>query len=197
MNNSDIEKELEEMYSQMMSRVCGMTLEKAQELTRMGIQVSKKQALKEGTNNLPENYGDLLLREAVNGNSNSRKIVDRARKEKATDDDIREFWNLNDLQRRMVFWSEDIFRFASFETFKKEGLNSDEAMIKVRKMFPMYGDPNNEKHVSGDDRPLPNELRGRVDEYRKKIGVINIEAKSKQYTTYNAFVRSEIREGNL
>jgi len=80
----------------------GMTLEHARGEVRKAIELCKEQAIKEGTVGLPNNYGDLLIRDAESGDLNAKKIVDKARKEGAIYKDIREFWNLNDLQRRMV-----------------------------------------------------------------------------------------------
>lgn len=70
-------------------------------------------------------------------------------------------------------------------------------MAQVRRIVPMYGDPDDERHASGEDRPLPHEVRGRVDRYREKYGAVYIADRVKKYTTYNAFVRHEIRKGNL
>lgn len=193
-----IEKELEELYSQMLSQVhTGMTLEQARNEVQKAIDLCKEQAAKEGTADLPDNYGDLLIQATESGDPKAKKIVDKARKEGSTDEDVREFWNLNDLQRRMVIWSENVFRYSTFKCVKKDGLTADDAMVQVRKMFPMYGDPDDTSNTSGDDRPLPHELRGRVDRYRKKSGAAYIMDKVKQFTTYNAFVRDEIRKGNL
>ncbi|MDP3643274.1 MAG: hypothetical protein Q8S54_08810 [Bacteroidota bacterium] len=194
---SDIEKGLVEVYSQMYSQFAGITLKDSRNEVIKLIAIFKEEAIKNGTANLPDNYGDLLLRVAESGNLNAEKCIVKAHKEGATDEDIREFWNLSIIERRLVFWSEDIFRLASFKRFKDEGLDPEMASAKIRKMFPMYGDPDNEKHVFSDDRLLPQELRGRVDKYRKKYGATYIAEKVTKYNTYNAYVREEIRNGNL
>ncbi|OIP13805.1 MAG: hypothetical protein AUJ99_00875 [Caldisericum sp. CG2_30_36_11] len=204
-SQSDIEKELGEMYSQMLSQLpTGMTLEYARREVKKAIELCKEQAIKEGTIDLPNNYGDLLIRAAESGDPNAKKIVDKARKEGATDEDIREFWNLNDLQRRMVIWSENLHRVAMASYLLRPGLSKDEekkAAAKIRKTFPMYGDPDNTKVTSGDDRPLPHELRGKVDRWRIKIineeGEEKIKERLDRYSTFNAMVRDEIRKGNL
>jgi len=86
----------------------------------------------------------------------------------------------------------------------KPGLSEDEeekVAAKLRKTFPMYGDPDNTKVISGDDRPLPHELRGRVDRWRIKIingqGEQELKEKLNRFSTFNAMVRDEIRKGNL
>lgn len=204
-SQSNIERELEEMYSQMLSQLpTGITLEHARKDVREAIELCKEQAIKEGTFDLPNNYGDFLIQSADSGDLNAKKIVDKARKEGAADEDIREYWNLNDLQRRMVIWSENVFRVATARSLWKPGLSKDQenkAASELRKIFPMYGDPDNTRVTSGDDRPLPHELRGRVDRWRIKIvnedGEEKIKEKINNYSTFNALVRDEIRKGNL
>ena len=57
---------------------------------------------------------------------------------------------------------DNIFRTASFLKLKDEGLSPDEAAERVRKSFPMYGNPEDTSKLSGADRLIPNELRDRV-----------------------------------
>ena len=196
----NIEKELEEMYTQMLSLSFGMTLEQAHKEVKEAIKLCKRQAITEGTINLPKNYGDLLIQAAKSGDSNTKKIVEKAHRGGAMDEDIREFWNLNDLQRRMAIYSENMFRAALAETLWKPGLSKDEENViasTIRKTFPMYGDPDNTSVTSGDDRPLPHELRGRVDRWRNKEGPQKLKKKMVKYSTFNVMVRDEIRKGNL
>lgn len=201
----NIEGELEEMYSRMLSQLpIGMTLEQAHKEVKKAIKLSKEQAIKEGTADLPDNYGDLLIQAAESGDPNAKNIVNKARKEGASDEDVREFWNLNDLQRRMVIWSENLHRVAMTTSLWEPGLPKDEEekiAAKIRKTFPKYGDSDDTSVTSGDDRPLPHELRGRVDRWRIKIiseeGEEKMREKINRYSTFNALVRDEIREGNL
>jgi len=51
--------------------------------------------------------------------------------------------------------------------------------------------------ASGGDRPLRHELRGRVDRYRERYEAQAVAEASKNFTTFNAFVRSEMRNGRL
>lgn len=63
----------------------------------------------------------------------------------------------------------------------------------------MFGNPDDTTLTSGDDRPLPYELKDRVntwmhkemaspDEFRRRV---------EESSTFNALVRSEIRAGRL
>ena len=201
----ELEEELEEMYSQFLSQLpTGMTLELARKEVKKAIELCKKQAIEEGTADLPENFGHLLIEAAKKGDPNAKKIVDKAHKEGATDDDIREFWNLDDLQRRMAIFMSEALKVTMAASLWKEGLTKDEEKeiaTKIRRTFPMYGDPDNTRVTSGDDRPLPYELMFRVDRWRMKMineeGEEKIKEKLNKYSTFNAMVRDEIRKGDL
>jgi hypothetical protein len=192
-----IEKALEDIYTQQISTITGQSLADARVEIRNAINMCKQQAKMEGTDCLPANLGDAMLKAAVSSVAFTLEIVEKARKEGARDEDIREWWNLDDLQRRMVLWSETVFRNANFLSFKEQGLSPDDAMLRVRTMLPMYGQPEDESQCTGDDRPLPHELRGRVDIYREKHGETSIMERVKEYSSYNAFVRYELRNGRL
>lgn len=191
-----IETELKALYTRMLC-ACGFRPDDARAEVNKAIEMCKRAGEKEGTASLPSGFGDLILVAAKEGQRFAANRVNVARSEGATDEDIREFWNLHDLQRRMVLWSEEVFRFATFKDLLAKGLSADEAMMQVRGMFPMYGDPLETQHTTGDDRPLPHELRGRVDRYREKWGACVIAQGLSAHSSYNAFVRAELRSGRL
>lgn len=201
----NIEKDLEEIYSETLSQLpTGMTFKQVRKEVKKAMQLCKEEAKKEGTAALPDNYGDLLIEAAESGEPSAKRIVDKARGEGATHEDIREFWNLNDIQRRMVIWSENLHRIAWANSLWKPGLTRNEeekVAATIRKTFPYYGDPDDTSVTSGNDRPLPHELRGRVDRWRVKIiseeGEEGIREKISKYSTFNALIREEIRKGNL
>lgn len=197
MSLPSVEKELEDFYASVYQNLFEMLPTEARRTVRDIIAACKQKGREEGTADLPENFGDFLLLQAREGIPEALRIVEKARKEGARDEDIAEWWNLHDLQRRMVLWSEEVFRYASFKNFLAQGIDADEAMRRVRQIFPMYGDHSDITHASGDDRPLPNEVRGRVDQYREKHSAESILQRVSQHSTYNAFVRAEIRSGHL
>ena len=143
--------------------------------------------------------GDRLLAEARKGDPAAMRIVTKAQSEGATELDIREWWNFSQKQRQAVLDSEDVFRLAAYMAATKDGKDSEAAAAEVRRMYPMYGDPADETHTSGDDRPLPHELRGRVDRFRKKHGGAAIRTWMERdgFTNYNAFLRQRILRGEL
>jgi hypothetical protein len=137
-----------------------------------------------------------LFEAARLGEPKSKRIIETARREGATDDDIREWWSLPDISRRMVLWSESVFRYSVFLHAKNDdGLLDKDAAAPVHMMFPTYGDPADTSKLPGENRPLPHELRGRVDSYRQTHSVEYIAEQVKNVTSYNAFVRHAIANG--
>ena len=197
-SDHEIERQLIATYAEPYSFILSVGIKQARDEINKGIQVCKKLGREEGTDQFPKNFGDILVEEARLKVPCALKMVRKIRDEGATEEDIKEWWNMHDLERRMMWWSEQVHRFACFKSFMKdEGLNADEAMGKVRMMFPFYGNPLNTEHVQGDDRPLPHELKCRIDRYREKWGARAIKEFSASHTTYNAFIRAEIKEGKL
>ncbi len=196
-----IEKALEEMYTQFLcQQPTGMTFDQALDSVKEAIKQCKEQAREEGSADLPANFGDLLIKAAESGEERSLRIVDKYYREGATTEDIRELWNLDDLQRRMVEWSENVFRVAYIMSRLKPDSSEDEKEkigSDMRKIFPHYGDPDDTSIGSGDDRPLPYVLRGRVDRWRVRMGGDEIRKKTSKFSTFNALVREEMRKGSL
>jgi hypothetical protein len=122
-------------------------MSEARETVRKAILACKEQSRQEDTDKLPDNFGTLLVAKSKELRAMGFTIAENARLDGAIDEDIEEWWNLHDLQRRMVIWHENAFRYANFLSLREDGLNADEAMVRVRAMFPMYGDPNDRTHT--------------------------------------------------
>ena len=193
-----VEKELLESYTQVLMARLGVDQGNARAEVQAAIQACKARSRREGTDAYPPNLGDVLLIAATHGETKSLRIIEKARREGATDEDIREWWNLPDLARRMVQYSEDVWRYSSFLAYKEdEGTSNEAAARRVRRMFPMYGDPEDRRHADGEDRPLPQELRGRIDRWRERFGADHILALSAGYSSINALVRAQICDGAI
>ena len=191
------EKQLLRTYTEVFTR-SGMPRREARRQAKRGIKLCKEAARREGTADLPDNYGDTLIEGASEGQAECVARVESAKNEGATEADIRRWWNLSDLKRRMVCWAEEMaVRLPMYLTAKRHGLSDEKAENKVRDFFPLYGDPQDSRYGSGDDRPLPQELRHRVENYRRNRNISQMQAKLKEYSSYNALVRAEIRRGNL
>ena len=70
----------------------------------------------------------------------------------------------------------------------------------VCKFHPIYGDSNDNSQSSGDDRPLPFELKDRINIYiEKRAGKGSEEYKREMESSssFNALIRKEMRAGKL
>ena len=209
---TDIEKAMLDMYSQMLS-MRGISSSEAKKLTEDMLDQAIEKSKKDGTYNLPQNLGDIIFGDAETDNPTIKKIAEsihqklpQKREEGVRDEDVRWWWNLNDIERRMMLKQDDAARMTlilhqlenSTESSKEKAF--DAAAIQVRKFHPIYGDPKDTTHTRGEDRPLPYELKDRINIYiekRAKEGSGNYKAEIEQSTTFNALVRKEIRAGKL
>jgi hypothetical protein len=182
---TEIEKFLEDFY---------IKNYKSRKLIQDAIAECKTESKQEGTDNLPENYGDYLIEQAKAGDEKSKKFVEKALLGDATEDDIRQWWNLNDLERRMLKWEDNSARGAAFLIFKDEGLSFEDSIIKVRKTYPIYGDPSDESNTQSNDRPLPSELHMRINRMTTELTLSYFQQYSKDYNSMNAFIRAELRK---
>lgn len=76
------------------------------------------------------------------------------------------------MERRIIGFYESLFLTVMAQGLRKSGLyeNREKATeVEVRKTFPVYGDPQDRTVSSGRDRPLPYELRARVNRWRTKL----------------------------
>lgn len=203
---NNIEKALLDQYSQMMC-MTGISSVEAKKMVEGWLDQAIEESKKGGTYYLPQNLGDIILGDAGSDNPTIKKIagsirqqLPKIKKEEVRDEDVRWWWNLNDIERRMMLKQDEIQRFAVFLDRLEKGDLPDKATEKVRKFFPMYGDPDDTSLTTGDDKPLPCELKNRINNYRLK----RIDDNSEKYkndieqsSTFNALIRKEIKAGNL
>jgi len=200
---NQIEKQLLHNYTQTFSSMGIPNASKtAKDMLNKSIDDSKKQ----GTYNLPPTFGNTLLGRDKPKNFAIKKVAEIIRKtlleknkDGVTDQDITWWWNLNDVERAMMYAVDEMHRIALFIQSIEEGLAEDQAAAKVRKFHPMYGDPSDTEHTKGDDRPLPFELKDRINRYVEKMqtDANSFKAKIEASSTFNALVRKEIRSGNI
>lgn len=198
-SSSDIEKQLEDQYVPTFLMM-GMSSSQAKSTFQDMLKLAKEKSQKEGSSNWPQNLGDFLLeRESADGKIKS--MLTKRRKEGVRDEDIRWWWNMHDLERRMMLTFDDISRHSLFVRLRKEeGLNAEEAAREVRKFHPIYGDPDDTTHTTGDDRPLPEELKDRINIYIEKRAQTEPQKYKKEIedsSTFNALIRKEIKKGNI
>ncbi len=189
-----IEEELLTHYSKFF---VDMGLPDAEKMTKDMLDKAIEDSKKAGRYNL-KNVGDTLLeKEKSSGQVNQN--FENKRKEGARDEDIKWWFNLNDIERMMMLKVDEFARLALFMHKIEEGKTEKEAGKMVRKYHPIYGDTNDKTHGSGDDRPLPFELKDRINIFVEKQGINNQEFKKQidSFSTFNALVRKEIKDGNI
>ena len=123
------------------------------------------------------------------------------RAEGVTDEDIALWWNMHDLERRMICKVDEMNRILLFEKLVQgSGVTEPEAARRVAKRFPVYGDTEHLVLGTEDDRPLPFELKWRVNRYiteRTKADPDGFQEEAEASTSLNALLRKAIRQGEL
>jgi hypothetical protein len=191
------EKRLVSVYTEVLQGA-GYSRDEAERRVKDAIQRFSRETGDEGPDDLPDKKGDHIIEGAKEGRDDCRRIVRAAKDEGATEEDIRRWWNRSSVERRLICWAEKIaVRDPMYETAKEYGLSDEEARRKVRQFFPVYGDPDEAEDMADEDRPLPHELRDRIEKYRRTQDRSDMREKLKDFSSYNAFVRHEIREGKL
>ena len=197
---SDIKKELEDLYVPIFQKTMGMPQSQAKSTFSDLYELAEEEAKAEGSLNFPMNLGDILLEKE----STTKKInpmLAKRRKEGVRDEDIRWWMNRHELDRKMMIKVDEMFSFAAYIPYVKEdGLSDHEAAIKVKKLFPLFGDPDDTSTFTGDDRPLPFELKDRINIYIEKRNQSDPERYKKEIeksSSYNALIRNEIKKGNV
>ena len=212
---NQIEKELLETYTRLMSETMGVGQSEVKKVAKEMLNQAIEESKAEGSYNLSDNFGDIVLGDAVTDDPTINDVAEMIRqntpkkkREGVRDEDIRWWWNMNDIERRMMTKQDDIINMAHYkhavENPTEPAKSVDEALnnaaARVRKFHPKYGDPDDTTHTKDDDRPLPYELKDRVNIYiekREKADGEKFIKEVEQSSTFNALVRKEIRSGNV
>jgi len=141
-------------------------------------------------------HGDRLL-ELESSDESAFLYLARRRDEGVTDDDVRAWWNLEEIERRILRQADEKQRFGILIHHIKAGMTEAEAAERVRKELPIYGDPDDARAGTGDDRPLPDELRDRVERLRRERYRADPGAfleRLERASSFNALARALLRE---
>ena len=108
---------------------------------------------------------------------------------------------MHDLERRILLKVDDVSIHSLFTKLREQdGLSEDEAAKGMRKGYPLFGDPDDTSHATGEDRPLPYELKNRINIFvqkRLQKDPEKFKKEIKESSTFNALVREEVKKGNL
>ena len=198
--SSDLEHKLEELCSASIRELMGVSPAQAEDIARQLMAQAKVESRAERSSELPPHFGDSLL-EKESIDESVKLMLTKKRSEGVRDEDIRWWWNMHDIERRMMVKFDDWSKLTLFIKFREEnGYGPDMAMVRVRKLFPIFGDPEDTTHASGQDRPLPYELKERINayiEFRSKTNPKALEQDLERYTSCNSLIREEIDRGAI
>ncbi len=180
-------------------RAMGMGEAEARQIAVEMLETAIERAREEGTLDLPPGMGDEIFAKA-DSVPQYRQMIDSRLAEGATEEECRWWWNLPEVERQLLKVQDDTARYACSRYDREQGRSEEEAWARVRKTFAMYGSIDAVAQESGDDRPLPYELKNRInrwlaevvaqrpDEFKRRAG---------EFPTLNAFIRAEMRAGRL
>ena len=194
----EIERNLEDQYTQIFLAM-GFDFDQAKKMVKGFIEKAKKESIKENTYNLPVNFGDILLKKESQDDKIKFKLA-KIRNEGVKDQDIRWWWNTHELERKMIIFVDTFNAFAKFTRNIEQGMSDEDSMKEHRKIHPIYGDPDDTNNSSEEDKPLPYELRDRINIYiekRSRLDPENFNQEVKKASSFNALIRQEIRKGNV
>lgn len=214
-NYNKIEEGLLKEYSHMFTAM-GLpdTKETAKELLDRAIEKSKK----EGTYNLPPNFGNIILKEQKAEDPIVEKFAEGIRNtllskraEGVRDEDIKWWWNLNDIERSIMLGVDEMNRMALFikELENSTEISKEKAAERAAeimwKFHPKYtyGYRGEQKKIPErikNHLPLPIELKNRINIYIEKKAKSDLEKYKREIeasSTFNALVRKEIKAGNI
>jgi len=148
----------------------GVPRRDARKLVESLYDMAKEEAEHEGTSALPGNFGEIVLGQATTTDPGVAKAADHirggleaARADGATDADIRNWWSLPDVERRMRIKVEENATMALFTGRLRKGASKEAAWAAVIRSRAVYGvagstswgTPWHWPGATPDDRPLP------------------------------------------
>ena len=195
----EIKRTLEKTYIPQLMEVMDISLPQAQVTFIRLLEQARHESSDLGTARLPEDYGNVLL-SLETEDEKIRSTLASKRKEGVTNEDIRWWWNMHDLERRMMLKVDEQRRTTEYLRYRQAGLSKDEAGGRVRRYYPSYGAPDDLPEFNLEDNHLPPELKRRIDRYierRREVDPDAFEEEMERSSTFNALVRKEIQNGNL
>lgn len=196
-SSSDIKKELENLYSPMLQMMLGISSSQTKDTFYDLFNQAKADA--NASIELPANFGDILL-EKESTNVKIKSILAKKRIEGVRDEDIRWWWNMHEIERKMMLKVDELYRGINFIKHREDGYSQEAATKIVKKFCPDYGDPNDTSNSTDDDKPLPFELKDRINIYVENYSKLNPERFKREIensSSFNALIRGEIKKGNV
>ena len=202
-----VEKALLDLYTQLNTDLLGMSHQEAKHTANTVLDHCIEESRKEGTYDFPQDLGDIIIGIEKADNPKIKAFSDLIRqsigdlkKEGVRNEDIQWWWNLNDIERRIMIAYDKTTQIMIYRAFIDDGLSELDASEKVLESNVRYGYPDSTSYFEGDNRPLPYELKERINLFvsNRRNGDYNAFIKEVlTFPSFNAFIRSEIRKGNI
>lgn len=195
--SSQIEKELENIYIPMFVPIVGSS--EAKKMVESLIAKAKSDAIKFGNDKTPKNFGDIILQEYSN-NERTKEYIDKLKEDGVSDENIKLWWNLHYLEREMIRIVDNHFKMVGFISEVEKSGDKEKAAMNNKKYMPFFGNIDDLLNKQGEDRPLPYELKDRINIYiskRVKNDPACYKKDIENYSSLNALLREEIRNGNI
>ena len=207
---NDDERKLLNVYTELLSTQIELSTAQAKQLTEIMLDKCIKEAKETNFYDFPMNFGDAILGSAQLSNTKYSTFLSFMKDnlpflkaEGVTDNDIRWWWNMSEVERRMAREVDAISRRDAFMHFLEEGLEPPDAAFKVKTHFPTFGGVQySDPQLKGENRPLPFELKKRIGEWivmkmKSDPSGRSFKMNCEKAGSENAYIRQEIRNGNL
>jgi hypothetical protein len=148
---------------------------------------------------IPEMSGDRLIEEEKT-DEKVRSALDKKRQEGVTDEDIKWWWNMHDLERNMILLDESFNRNMMYRQLIGSGIDKEEAMRRIKKCFVCYRHTEKLPYFDNTEAIVPIELKKRIVEYIDRRADNDDEQFMKdieEMGTLTELVRREIANGKL
>ncbi len=199
-NSELLKKQLEDENLYFLQTHTGYSYDEAKKIFDSIFEEVQVDSKNEGTDSLPDLFGNKIL-EMESSDPDVKNVLDKKRKEGVSDNDIRWWWNMNDIERRLKIKLLEIQKNTFISKICSQyGLNTEEAEKIFRKSHPVFGAPEDNMEIPDEDQPLPYELMDKIFVFIDRIYQLNdkdiIEEVSKS-STFNAFLRHQIKAGKI
>jgi hypothetical protein len=198
-NDHPSEHDLELIYTRLYERILIMSPAEARLNFKEELVCVKDIIARHGNFVVSEGYGSLLV---SNRHSNPKvgAHLSKIEAEGVREADIIWFWNMSNLERLFLMRISEVCFGACFLAGMRQGLTSEQAGLQTRKTHPFFGDPDDTSVASGVDRPIPVELKDRVNIFIER----RLHEDSQKYfalmdrsSSFNAIIRQAIKAGWL
>lgn len=192
--SSSKEDRLKDAYTKMFIDT-GMPPAIAYNTTKELLKLAKENLEKSNEDKFSGNFGDIILTDPHFKNS-----LETSRREGVKDEDIRQWFNMDPLERHLIK-QVDLYHISVMTAgLLEQGKDIDSAMEITKKYYARFGGSEDTTVDSGEDRPLPEELKFRIVSYiEKRVATDNDKYKKdlESSSSFNALVRKEIKAGSL